>query len=88
MFGKHYYGSIEPWIERVARERRGDLYLLLDVDVPWIADVQRDRGDRRDEMHALFRETLERNGARYVTISGTWAERQDRALALVRAELP
>ncbi len=84
VYGEHYYGSVEPWIARVARERRGDLYLLLDVDVPWVADPQRDRGDRREEMHALFRATLERSGAPYVTISGNWTERLERAMAAVR----
>ena len=87
VYGEHYYGAVEPWIERVARERLGDLYLLLDIDVPWIADPQRDRGDRREEMQALFRRTLERAGARYVTISGSWAERLERAAAAVRAEI-
>jgi len=87
VYGVHYYGSIEPWIERVARERQAHLYLLLDVDVPWVADPQRDRGDRRDEMHALFRGALDRSGARYVTIAGSWEERLQRAQAAVRAEL-
>ena len=87
VYGAHYYGSIEPWIERAARERRADLYLLLDIDVPWVADAQRDRGDRREEMHALFRDALERNGARYVTIGGSWAERFDRARDAIRTLL-
>lgn len=86
VYGEHYYESIEPWIERVARERRGDLYLLMDVDVPWVADSQRDRGDRREEIHALFRGVLDRNGVRYVTIGGSWTERLDRALAVVRSQ--
>ena len=79
VYGEHYYGATEPWIERVARERQGDLYLLLDVDVPWVADPQRDRGDRRAEMHALFRGVLERNGIEPVVISGEWSERLARA---------
>jgi NadR type nicotinamide-nucleotide adenylyltransferase len=87
VYGEHYYGTVEPWIERVARERLGHLYLLLDVDVPWVADPQRDRGDRREEMDALFRSTLERNGARYVPIRGRWAERIERAAAAVQAEI-
>ena len=87
VYGTHYYGSIEPWIERVARERRADLYLLLDIDVPWVPDPQRDRGDRRAEMHGLFRSALERSGARYVTISGSWAQRFDRAVVAVEREV-
>ena len=88
VYGEHYYGTIEPWIERVARERLGDLYLLLDGDVPWVADVQRDRGDRRAEMHGLFHAALERNGARYVIIRGSWTERLERAISVVRSGVP
>ena len=84
LYGEHYYGSVEPWIGRVARERRGHLYLLLDIDVPWIADPQRDRGDRREEMHELFRRTLEQNRARSVVIRGSWTERVERAVSAVR----
>lgn len=87
VYGGHYYGSIDPWIERVARERRGHLYLLLDIDVPWVPDPQRDRPDRREEIHELFRATLERNGARVVTIGGSWTERLERAVAAVEAEI-
>ena len=83
VYGEHYYGAIEPWIERMARERVADLYLLLDIDVPWVADPQRDRGDRRDEMQALFRATLERNGAPVVTVSGSWPERLEQAIDAV-----
>lgn len=84
VYGAHYYGAIEPWIERVARERMADLYLLLDIDVPWVADPQRDRGDRRAEMQELFHGVLERSGARVIPVAGSWAERLERASAAVR----
>jgi len=83
VYGPHYYGSLQPWIERVALERRGDLYLLLDIDVPWVHDPIRDRGEQRAEVHALFRGMLERYGLPYVTISGDWGERFQRALGAV-----
>ena len=83
VYGNHYYGAIASWIERVAVERRGDLYLLMDIDVPWIADPIRDRGGQRAEMHDLFRSVLERHGLPFVTISGSWGERFERAARAV-----
>lgn len=71
----HYTGGCDAGIERLAAERCADHYLLLDIDVPWIFDGIRDRGDRRAEMHALFVETLERFAAPFTRISGTWGER-------------
>lgn len=66
----HYYERCPRWIEDAARARRPDLYLLLDIDIPWIPDPQRDRGHLRPEMHALFRQAVERSGAPFVVISG------------------
>lgn len=79
----HYTGQCLAHIEAAARARRADLYLLLDIDVPWVADGVRDRGDRRDEVHALFVETLTRLGAPCVVIHGTWAQRFAAACAHV-----
>ena len=81
VYSNHYYSGCPEWIERAARERRADLYLLLDVDVPWTADAQRDRGDRREEMHALFVDGLAE--ARVVVIGGDWEERRRRAIAAI-----
>ncbi len=71
----HDFGTCPPWIADEARSRLADLYLLMDIDVPWVSDPARDRGHRREEMHALFVNALDRYGARYVTISGDWATR-------------
>jgi nicotinamide riboside kinase len=46
------------------------LYLLLQPDIPWIADGVRDRGDRRDEMHDLFKQKLDDMRLRYVDVAG------------------
>lgn len=71
----HYFGQCPTWIEEAARERRPDLYLLLDIDLPWVADPQRDRGHVRPEMQALFREAVERSGSPYVVITGLGPDR-------------
>lgn len=79
----HYTGQCPAFIETAAMARRADLYLLLDIDVPWVPDGVRDRGDQRAEVHALFRETLRQLGARFVTVSGGWADRLDSARRLL-----
>src|SRR5262245_44839117 len=38
VYARHYYGSCPAWIEREARARLADLYLLHHPDVPWVAD--------------------------------------------------
>ena len=79
VYSGHYYGRCAKWIVDVARARRPDLYLLLDIDVPWIPDEVRDREDRRDDMQQLFRDAVAESGAPYVVINGSWNERFQRA---------
>jgi len=71
----HYFGRCPAFLEELALGRRADHYLLLDIDVPWVADGVRDRGDRRAEVHALFGDTLNRLGAHVTLIQGAWDER-------------
>ena len=72
IYSRHYYGECPRWIEEALRERIADLYLLADIDVPWVPDgEQRDRPDRRDEMQELFRRCLAERGARVVEIRGS-----------------
>jgi NadR type nicotinamide-nucleotide adenylyltransferase len=88
VYARHYYGECPEWIERAARERRGDLYLLCHPDVPWVADwLQRDRPGQRAELHNRFLAALHEIGARCVDIRGSWPARSSRATAAVQAEL-
>jgi NadR type nicotinamide-nucleotide adenylyltransferase len=84
VYSRHHYGACPEWIEAEARKRRADLYLLLDVDVPWTADDARDSGARREELHEEFRRALDEFEAKYMLISGTWEERRQRAIDAVR----
>lgn len=84
LYCDHYFGRAPEWIVETARARRPELYLLLDVDVPWEADGVRDRGDRREEMRALFERWLTSLDAPWVLVSGGWEEREERAAGEVR----
>lgn len=85
VYCEHYFGSCPPWIADAAKARAAPLYLLGAPDLPWIADGIRDRGHRRDEMHALFRDLLLRWGVRFVEVGGAGAARFEVALRAVRA---
>ena len=85
VYSRHHYGACPEWIEAEARKRRADLYLLLDVDVPWSADAARDSGARREELHEEFRRALEEFGGKFVLIFGTWEERRKRAIEAIEA---
>lgn len=88
VYCEHYFGSSPEWIEKEARARAGQLYLLLRSDTPWIADGVRDRGERREEMHELFQQKLESLGLRYVEIGGDRDQRLCAALTAIEFVFP
>ncbi|MCU0648024.1 MAG: ATP-binding protein [Gemmatimonadaceae bacterium] len=79
----HYFGRAPQWIEDEARARRATHYLLCDIDLPWVADGVRDRPHQREELLALFRETLERLEAPWSPVSGVGTARLASAIAVV-----
>lgn len=84
IYSHHYYGRCPRWIEEALAQRLADLYLLADIDVPWVPDGdQRDRPERREEMQELFRRALGERGARVVEIRGSREERLETARAAI-----
>lgn len=80
MYARHHYGSYPEWIERAARERLGDLYVLLAPDLPWAADGVRDVPHAREEFRVALGAWLREAGARVVEVGGTGEARLRRVL--------
>lgn len=87
VYCEHYFGKCPAWIAEAARERAPDLYLLCEIDVPWVADGVRDRGHMRDEMQRLFRDAVNQSGVPVAVITGGRDERLERATEAVDALL-
>ena len=84
VYSQHYYGVVPPEVKALERARRADLYLLCDVDVPWLPDGIRDRPTNREAMLAVFREALETRKLRWTMITGDWETRWQTAIDAVR----
>jgi NadR type nicotinamide-nucleotide adenylyltransferase len=87
VYGDHYYGHAPQWIADELRSNPAGLYLLCDIDAPWVPDPARDRGHLRLEMHARFAEAVRRTGVPCVAIRGDWEQRFRSAVAAVDALL-
>jgi NadR type nicotinamide-nucleotide adenylyltransferase len=84
VYARHYYGACPMWIERAAAVRRADLYLLLDIDVPWHHDPARDPApSARETLYTRFAETLDEFAATWQVISGDWTHRERAARELI-----
>jgi NadR type nicotinamide-nucleotide adenylyltransferase len=86
VYSRHYFGDAPSWLDDAIRARLGKLYLLSGIDVPWVADgMQRDRGDRREEMQQLFRDALISYGAHWIELSGSVEQRTIVAIKAIDA---
>jgi len=84
VYSRHYFGSAPEWLDRVIEQRRGMLYLLAGIDVPWVEDgAQRDRPHARQEMQALFVDALRRRAIQPVLLNGGIEERLATAIAAI-----
>ena len=73
----------DPWFD--AFQATADLYLLLDIDLPWVDDGTRFFGEeaRRRRFFDLSRAELERRGLDYRIIGGPPEQRFERALEAI-----
>jgi len=83
VYSRHHFGACPVLVEALAKKRLADLYLLLDIDVPWIADAVRDSGATRDSLHEQFCDVLDQFGATVRTIAGPWDERLRNAIEIL-----
>jgi len=81
VYARHYYGECPPPIIAAARARLADIYLLCDIDVPWVGDAVRDRPLDREELHGSFQLALADFGVRPRLVRGLGPARLEAALA-------
>ncbi|QNA83062.1 AAA family ATPase [Sphingomonas sp. So64.6b] len=79
------FGYRDPWFD--AWTGTADLYLLFDIDLPWIEDGTRMFGSvaERQRFFDLSRAELERRGVRWALVRGEGEERFASALAAIEA---
>lgn len=71
------FGTVEPEVWAFVRTRPRPFYLLLDIDVPWVDDGQRNFSDdaSRARFFAVCRDTLLREGHDFAVVSGDYEAR-------------
>ena len=77
------FGRRDPWFDQW--QGTADLYLLFDIDLPWVADGTRLFGttEQRRRFFDLSRAELERRGVAWAIVSGTGESRYVAALAAI-----
>ena len=79
------FGKCHTWILNQAAIRKYDLYLLCNVDLPWIKDNLREYPDlkTRDKLYHFYKDIMVNQSVPWVDINGSYAERLQTAINAV-----
>ncbi|MDY0090493.1 MAG: DUF4301 family protein [Flavobacteriaceae bacterium] len=83
VYSDYYYGQSSPLLEKIVSKHRHDLYLLTDIDVPWVSDDLRDRPNNREELLEFFENELIHLEKPYIKISGNRTTRFQKATKII-----
>lgn len=79
----YYDGYCPPQLEDFAKLKTSDLYLLMYIDLPWVADGIRDKPKARLAQFILFEQTLKKYNKPYKIIKGNEQERLQNAIHII-----
>jgi NadR type nicotinamide-nucleotide adenylyltransferase len=79
------FGKCHQYILDQIAERKYDLYLLCNNDLPWIKDELREYPDAetRQKLFSIYKNIMENQSTRWVEISGDYEERLQKAIIAV-----
>ncbi len=87
LWHERYMGFMQSSLDEISKGRSPDLYILTDVDIPFVQDGTRDGEAIRENMHLRFKEELEKKKANYIILSGSQEKRLKEAIAACDALL-
>ena len=72
-------------IDEILKQQDFDLYLLCDIDLPWVYDPLRENPDidERKELFKIYRNTLEQMKVPFEIVSGDNDERVNNAIKVI-----
>jgi len=81
------FGKCHQWILDQIVERKYDLYLLCNTDLPWVKDELREYPDvvSRQKLYSIYKDIMINQSVPWVDISGSYEQRFEKARAAVDA---
>jgi len=79
------FGKCHRWVLDQIIERKYDLYLLCNTDLPWIKDELREYPDLkiRDTLYHIYKDIMINQSTPWVDISGDYDERLQKAIKAI-----
>ncbi len=83
------FNKCNSWILNQIATRKYDLYLLCNVDLPWIADELREYPDMetRNKLYHFYKDIMVNQSIPWVDISGNYKERLQTAIKAVDTKI-
>lgn len=79
LWSEHLFGDCPRWVYSEAIARDYDLYLLTDIDTPYVDDVHRYAPEAREHFMHKFESALKDQQRKYIKLSGHWDQRFETA---------
>lgn len=85
VWAEFVYNQCHNWILNRIAERKYDLYLLCDTDLPWVEDKLREYPDQkiREKLYYFYKELLVNQSTPWCNISGNYEERFEKATRFI-----
>ncbi len=82
---EYVFGHSNEIVDNILQEQDFDLYLLCDIDLPWVYDPLRENPDfeERKELFEIYRNTLEQMNVRFEVVRGDDEERVRNAINII-----
>ena len=79
------FGKCHKWILQQIVERKYDLYLLCNIDLPWVKDELREYPDlaTRAKLYRIYQDIMINQPVPWAEISGGYEERLEKAIRAV-----
>ena len=79
------FGNCHRWVLDKIVERKYDLYLLCNTDLPWVKDELREYPDMetRDKLYHIYKDIMINQSTPRVDISGDYDERLQKAIKAI-----
>jgi len=84
VYSEYYYEGFCPEaIKTAVHNSQYDLYLLMNVDIPWVKDDLRDRPDERLTLFRIFEKALKERNLPFEVVSGEGQDRLRSAIDII-----
>ncbi len=87
VWSEFVFNDCDNWILNQIAERKYDLYLLCDIDLPWIEDALREYPDKniRRKLFRFYKEIMVNQHIPWQEIAGSYEERFEKAVKCIDA---